>query len=115
MIKEGTTFTICSHHELIKKGWIYRKDVSEYIHDDFPDNIISYRMIDENEGKILTVKSSVQKDWYGVKENTFYWPVATFLEIDLPKSSSHTCQEGMTPIYNWFICKICGDNLREIK
>ena len=27
----------------------------------------------------------------------------------------HQCEEGMTVIGGWVICKHCGDNLREIK
>lgn len=27
----------------------------------------------------------------------------------------HLCVEGMTEIFGWMICKICGKNLRKIK
>ncbi len=113
MIKAGTTFTICSHEELIKKGWVYDR---HYVHEDFPHNSITDYMIGKNEGKVLTVTFSVrgQTNWYRVEENNCYWPVATFLS-DLSKTTAHICEEGMTPIYNWFICKHCGANLREIK
>lgn len=27
----------------------------------------------------------------------------------------HKCEEGMTEIWGWMICKHCGNNLRQIK
>jgi len=36
------------------------------------------------------------------------------IEVDLT-SKVHKCEEGMTEIFGWMICKHCGSNLRKIK
>lgn len=117
-IKKGTKFVVCGHEELEDMGWW--DDDDHYYHDDFRRCSITFKMIAECEGKILTVTGKdplcddfgVIKEedlcvWYIVKENVYVWPVATFL--------NHTCEEGITPIFGWFICKFCGTNLKEIK
>lgn len=117
MIKEGTTFTICSRTELIGKGWILNPTGRHYTKDNFPGNSITNVMMNLHAGETLTVKSDThQPSWYAVEENTYFWPVATFLVID-PEFwlNFHTCEEGQTPIDGWSICKHCGKNLKEIK
>ena len=32
-----------------------------------------------------------------------------------PEPKDHKCEEGITPIDIWIICKHCGDNMRKIK
>lgn len=34
---------------------------------------------------------------------------------DKSTKKDHECEEGMTEISGWMICKHCGDNLRKIK
>ena len=113
-IKKGTKFTVCDHDDLLKRGW--HKDCMDYLNDDFPDNWISYTMIENWQGKTLTVKGLAYgcSEWYSVEENNFTWPIATFLG-DMVSTKDHKCEEGMTPIDDWVICKTCGDNLRKIK
>jgi len=113
--KKGTKFTVCSFDDLLKKGWY--SFIFGLNHDDFPDCSVTKTMIDEYEGETLTVDfvdSNLhrQKKWYHVNENTWVWPVATFLET---VDDDHTCKDGMTPIDGWFICKTCGTNLRTVK
>jgi len=75
-------------------------------------------MIEDFEGDILTIKDkSHRPNWYYVEEEDYFiWPVFTFLEGDkFLNILKHKCIEGMTPLDGWFICKTCGDNLREIK
>lgn len=123
-IKKGTQFFVCARDILEEKGWV--ESYGDYRHDDFPDNTITGDMMDENEWEILTVEEPtwMQKDWYTVEENEFDWPVATFLNPDVfhqmalsayNMSKAHICEEGMTPIGNWFICKHCGNDLRSIR
>ena len=117
MIKEGTTFTVCSHKELTEKGWYFVGAGNHYIKDDWPGNSITYDMIEDNKGNILTVKNDTyKKSWFSVEENSYWWPVSVFLETE-PEFwlNFHTCEEGQTPIFGWFICKHCGINLKEIK
>jgi len=74
-----------------------------------------------NEGKTFTIKEPYNhcENWYYVEENTWIWPVATFMTAFMtqigPFGVGHTCEEGMTPICGWFICKHCGTNLSKIK
>jgi len=112
--KAGTKFIVCGHDELLKKGWEYSSD--KYLHDDFSGCHINGSMIEDYEGQILTTnEKSSRDDWYHVDEESFWiWPVATFSEAAEVLTSDHTCEEGMTTIGGWFICKTCGDNLREI-
>lgn len=122
-IEIGTKFLVCGHEELMDKGWWEDDEINvhsegNYYHDDFQACSITFKMIRENEGKTLTVtgydpfldKTLASRTWFTVAENPYVWPVSTFLRV-----SHHTCEEGMTPIDGWFICKICGDNLKEIK
>lgn len=120
--KPGTKFEVCDHIELLNRGWKqeYPKiTTTRYKHDDYPELLINYEMIEDHQGKTLTVSDLVEpglitysaKRWYNVEENNWRWPVASFLENDL----GHTCEEGMTPICGWVICKHCGDNIREVK
>ncbi len=118
MIVKGTKFTICDHHELKEKGWTQAKN-KDYFNLDFGNHTIPllWSMIANWQGRILTVlcESHLIERWYQVEENFCLWPVATFLketELTHPKCE---CQEGMTPIDGWFICKHCGTNLREIR
>ena len=116
--KSGTKFTVCSPAELIKRGWI--KHASKgftngfFRHEDFKGCSITMRMIDTHEDDTLTVKeeSKFTENWYWVKENTWEWPVATFLNAGVVTSTpDHICVEGTTPIDGWVICKICGNDL----
>jgi len=114
---EGYQFLMCSHDELIEKGW--ELENYEYFHDDFPGNVISEDMLDY-EGQILTVKKeSAIKNWYHIDDDDYSWtwPVATFMPVAniLILAPDHICEKGMTPIDGWFICKTCGTNLKQIK
>lgn len=119
----GTKFKVCTHKELVKKGWQLRISwlgkAALYEHDDFKKGgVITYSMIEDNQGLTLTIigKSINFLNWYYVKENPNLWPVATFLETDIINTlSCDSCVEGVTPIDGWFICKTCGNNLRKIK
>lgn len=115
----GTKFVVCNHEQLKKKGWKLSSGSGkkatfypgDYTHKDFTcGGIIQWEMIEDWQGKTLTVSGIASKyiRWYFVEENSYMWPVDQFLSL-------HTCIEGMTPIDGWFICKTCGDNLREIK
>ena len=108
----GTKFKVCTHEELIKKGWVHI--ISSYSHDDFSNLVILSKMIDDYTGKTLTIKKERTKNWYTVEENEWQWPVATFLDTEII-DFTHTCVEGMTPLLGWFIWKHCGRNLKEIK
>lgn len=111
MIAKGTKFTVCSHDELYAKGW--SQDIGgNYYHKDFPLNTILSTMIQNFKGETLTVDcESFITGWYQVEESSRLWPVGAFINeiIDF----SHKCEEGMTPIDGWVICKICGANLRR--
>lgn len=118
--KKGTKFIVCGHEKLMDLGW-WEDDDEHYYHDDFQACSITFKMIEENEGKTLTVTG---KDpaldnelavwlWYTVAENKYVWPVSTFIIVS--DTNDHACVEGMTPLDGWFFCKICGDNLRTIK
>ena len=125
--KKDTKFIVCSEAELIKKGWVL-KHPGYYYHDDFPSDRggagppISSAMV-SLAGDTLTVleKYTYTKNWYQVRENTWIWPVATFLEETTQNSISgcaileHECKDGITPINGWVICKTCGKDLRQIK
>jgi len=108
-IKNGTKFTVCNHEELMKKGWFKPSRSGSYEHNDY-NGVITQKMIDQNHGKTLTVNGHINQNWYSVEENDWQWPVDVFDEVN-----GHLHIEGMTPIDGWFICKTCGDNLREIK
>lgn len=121
-IKIGTKFVVCGYEELMDLGWWTKDDEvspdGHYYHDAFQSCSMTFKMITENEGNTLTVtgcdhfldKALSSCTWYTVAENMYVWPVVTFL-----RRSTHACEEGMTPIDGWFICKICGDDIREIK
>lgn len=119
----GTTFKVCDHEELLKKGWILQTHRAPkkrtYEHEDFKKGgVITYSMIEDNQGQTLTIIGASINFlyWYYVKENNNLWPVATFLETDTINTLlCSKCVEGQTPILGWFICKICGHNLRKIK
>ena len=118
---KGTKFIVCSRDELIEKGW-YKTDSggsvpSSLSHDDFPGDTVNDDMLSKCD-EFLTVVYLLpgKTGWYTVIENSFNWPVATFLEsASIINAHVHVCEEGQTPIFGWFICKTCGDNLREIK
>lgn len=119
---KGTKFIVCGHDELLKKGWMHVPNgifSDTYLHDDFPGCPINAVMIKDYEGQTLTTNEDCRRDdWYHVDEESFWiWPVATFLLIGtfVDDENEHTCEEGMTPIDCWFICKTCGTNLRQIK
>lgn len=118
--KKGTKFEICPLEYLTDvMGWVEVDDLpGNFNHVDFYGLTISRFMIEDYQGRTLTTISRVsknRKNWYEVKENAFFWPVATFL-FDL-----NPCKEicmhikGQTPIFGWVICKLCGTNLEEIK
>lgn len=117
--KEGTKFTVCSRTELKNKGWRREAGNLQYTHDDFPKCVLSFEMLDNHSGQTLTVykEDPARENWYTVSENTHYiWPVATFLEeVASSGSSDHECEEGMTEIFGWMICKTCGKDLRQIR
>lgn len=115
-IKNGTKFKICTHEELMKKGWAQDGSTSQssYEHEDY-HGVITFMMIENNQGKTLTVKAHHRQNWYAVEENEYMWPVNEFEEIFFKVNIGHFCIEGMTPIDGFFICKTCGNNLREIK
>lgn len=116
-LTKGTKFIVCGHEELKNLGWNFDPGgggESYYRHHNFPGNSITHGMIEKYQGKTLTiVKGWVQEGWYIVEDNGWAWPAATFLM--LPPTLDHTCEEGITPIDGWFICKQCGTNLRIIK
>lgn len=118
--KKGTKFKVCGHDELLLRGWKYNKISEWYSHKDFGSSFIVSDMLLKYEGQTLTVRSlndtHTAKVWYFVNENSYFWPVGTFL-IDIADvvSICDTCEEGATPIFGWFICKTCGDNLRTVK
>lgn len=114
-LTQDTKFVVCGHEELKTLGWKLQPAYGWcYYHDNFPGNYITYTMIEKYQGKTLTITSCVQEHWYNVKEDRdrWAWPVATFLMLP---TVIHICEEGMTPIDGWFICKYCGSNLKEIK
>lgn len=74
--KEGYKFRVCSREELIKRGWILH--TNHYKHHDWPTECITFTMIKNYEGKILTVGSNVWSEWYTVEENYCIWPAGTF-------------------------------------
>lgn len=119
----GTTFKVCTHEELVDKGWVLQKVLQKsklYEHVDFKTGgVITYRMIEDYQGQTLTIiGASINFPyWYYVKENANLWPVATFMEEDNAISiwCSDRCVEGQTAIFGYIICKICGHNLRKIK
>jgi len=120
--KNGTQFIVCTHEELEKKGWKLSSGVvtgafkGDYSHRDFTcGGIIQWEMIEDWKYSTLTVKGIATSyiRWYFVEENNYLWPVDQFMLTTVPYL--HNCIEGMTPIDGWFICKTCGDNLREIK
>jgi len=128
----GTKFEVCNHEELVDKGWVLQKSFSGasnkisptklYEHPDFKKGgVITYTMIEKNKGQTLTVLAASINFlyWYYVKENANLWPVATFMDEDISSTilvwCPDSCVEGQTPILGWFICKICGHNLRKIK
>jgi len=117
-IKRGTKFTVGSFDDLEKNGWTQDSD-GDYIHPDFSGCMIISHMIKNNEGKTLTVRAltSWANGWYSVHENSQHWPVATFLseESSICLRTGHLCEQGMTPIDGWIICKICGVNLFTVK
>lgn len=114
----GFQFLMCSRDELVEKGW--EEEDEQYFHDDFSGNCISEDMLDF-EGRVLTVANEMAIDnWYLIEEDDSYWswPVATFMpasDVLLVTPSGHACEEGMTELGGWFICKHCGTNLRKIK
>lgn len=123
---KGTKFIVCSRDELIEKGW-YKTDFwsagaspnpsSSLSHDDFPGDTVNDDMLSKCD-EFLTVDYLLpgKTGWYTVTENSFNWPVATFLESNKePEINAHVCEEGVTPIDGWFICKFCGTDLKEIK
>lgn len=114
--KKDTKFTVCNHDELLKRGWIDNNGFS-YAHPEFSGKVITYSMIETCQGKTLTViDTTFPLRWYLVEENVWLWPVATFIEeVELNICSQNGCQEGMTPIDGWMICKICGANLSVVK
>lgn len=120
--KKGTQFEVCGHEGLLKKDWKYSLAGKIYSHVDYQQSYIVKSMIDSHEGEILTViglnDRVTPKKWYFVQENGYFWPVASFLETSNDIDSiceGGECEEGMTPLDGWFICKKCGFNLRTVK
>lgn len=117
----GTTFKVCGHDELIKKGWRHDHLSDKYTHKDFPNCSINVKMLEDHEGDILTIKNkSHRPHWYYVEEEEYFiWPVFTFLSDDYDDgiifSCKDGCVEGMTEIFGWIICKTCGKDLRQIR
>ena len=110
--KRGTKFKVCEHDELLDKGWIF--ETYRYTHKDFPGDSIIREMTHRFGDILTTTHLGLSPRWYQVEENSWKWPVATFLESWTPKKD-HICEEGITPIDGWIICKTCGDNLKEVK
>lgn len=126
--KAGTKFIVSGHKELEKKGWILglsktnsRVYQTEYTHEDY-NGVITWDMIEKYQGIALTVKDlaiwnslkAKEKDkWYTVEENKHQWPVSVFTKTKTMPATmpAHHCEQGMTPIYGWVICKHCGVNL----
>ncbi len=120
--KKGQKFKVCGHDELLKKGWIHDSGNCKYSHEDFPNCSINEQMIEDFEGETFTVKANSHRDdWYIVEEeDSFIWPVATFLTVHdcddgIILSCEDGCEEGMTEIDGWIICKHCGTDLRKIR
>lgn len=111
---EGYKFIVSSHEEILKNGWVLGLGDTSYSHEGFPKCVILTSMITRCQGQTLTVDFETNKHWYMVKENNWEWPVGTFLAGKISEPD-HKCVEGMTPLDGWFICKICGTNLEEIK
>lgn len=118
--KKYTKFEVCTVKYLIDVlGWVeLQSDPNNFDHVDFPGMTISRHMLEESQGETLTIRSKVSerlKNWYTVVENVWFWPVATFLSYKSPCKEICMHIKGMTPIFGWFICKLCGTNLEEIK
>lgn len=116
--KIGTKFKVCGHQELLDMDW-WVSD-KNYYHDGFSlkETSITFEMIDKCENEILTVvdESVYNDDWYSVEENHWVWPVSIFQVATCEISEcSGGCKEGVTPIFGWIICKICGNDLSHIR
>lgn len=116
-------FMLPTRHELVKFGWIDRFGC--LTHPDSPITIVSnmFSIL----GTEITIKSK-DKDFdgcYGVEEDpwNFTWCI-DLLDKQMNeylygtmKSATYcnnVCEEGMTPIFGYFICKYCGKNMRKI-
>jgi len=112
--KEGTQFTVCTVEYLTDVlGW-WEED-EYYYHDNFIALSISPNMLKSIDKTLTVSKRTYGEDWYGVEENDYYWPVATFLDGSNIFSCSDGCKEGVTPINGWIICKVCGTDLKLIR
>ena len=121
---KGDIVRIPTLEELESVGWEWYIGGKTIYHPDF--EVPNYMMGEEMRkwlGKTVTITgidATVKgHNLYGIEEDgeSWRWCFDFFDEL-LVNEVKYGCpghEEGMYPIDNWFICKHCGDNLREIK
>ena len=120
---KGDIVRIPTLEELESVGWKWYLGGKILYHPDF--EVPNYRMGESMQkylGRTVTLKGidiTVKGNHlYGIEEDgeSWRWCFDFFDKLLTEvKPAACSCEEGMTPIDNWFICKHCGDNLREIK
>lgn len=117
---KGDQILIPTFEQLEEAGWIYYLGGSTIYHPDF--GVENYRMSKEMQkyfGKTVTligIDATISgHHLYGIEEDDEDWRWCfDFFDKTLTDVICAGHEEGMYPIYGWFICKHCGTNLTEI-
>lgn len=120
--KKGDKYLLPTSDELKKIGWrtLYNsKDFTPYLqYKNIP--IINCDMISFL-GTCVTIKDRSVTGCYTILEDVYFWPLEVFDETRYRISPDgclkflfEPCEEGITPIDGYFICKHCGENMRKI-
>ena len=120
--KKDDPIYIPTYVELKFLGWKDKKAIDYGVfHDDFEPQsfIIHEKMYNEYGGTLVTVDSPFGSNglyWINEDNGQWSWPL-DLLNKQWIDYHGACCfhEEGMTAINGWIICKLCGDNLREIK
>ncbi len=125
----GAKFYMPTYDELIKLGW---QDATHITldkglwHEDIGNRnfIIHETMYNDFGGTWVTIDFPLTSHSDGLyriieDDSNWCWPLYVLHEqwnnYNFMQGITCNHEEGITPIDGWFICKHCGDNLREIK
>lgn len=124
-LKKGDVFLLPSRENLIEFGWNLDPISHSLIHPVSPVSITTY-MFDKL-GTLVTIdcKDNIFEGCYFITRVTYNytWPIdllnkqMTKYRITPDGCSKflfEPCEEGMTPMDGYFICKYCGENMRKI-
>lgn len=117
--KKGDLFFLPSMENLIELGWKNNKHMTYSMkHPDSPVSIAPYMF--GKLGTLVTIdcNDTINEGCYFITKVTFNypWPIDLLSKqmLNYFTSDGCSCEEGMTPIGGYFICKYCGKNMKKI-